>query len=158
MADVFAETAKTSGHEVIVRRLSALKVAPCLDCTYCFTHDGVCIQKDDMNDILQDLNQADLLVLASPIYWFDISAQTKCFIDRMYAFRKKGFHIRSIAMLLNSGADNVYEAAEAQIKAISSYLKWEVKGIIKIPNMTEKGSMLSSPDLQKVWDFAEKLS
>ena len=91
MADVFAETAKTSGHEVIVRRLSALKVAPCLDCTYCFTHDGVCIQKDDMNDILQDLNQADLLVLASPIYWFDISAQTKCFIDRMYAFGKKDF-------------------------------------------------------------------
>ena len=61
-------------------------------------------------------------------------------------------------MLLNSGADNVYEAAEAQMKAISSYLKWEVKGIIKIPNMTEKGSMLGSPDLQKVRDFAENIS
>ncbi|WP_085833725.1 flavodoxin family protein [Clostridium merdae] len=157
MADVFAQAARTAGHTVIIKNLSQLKVAPCIACQYCFTHDGECVQKDDMNSILKDLDTADMLVLASPIYWFDISAQTKCFIDRMYAFGRKGFHIQSIAMLLNSGADNVYAAAEAQLKAISSYLKWEIKGIIKAPNMTEKGSIQNSPDLQKVRDFAVSL-
>lgn len=158
MADVFAESARAAGHEVIVKKLSTLKVHPCIACKYCFEHDGICVQKDDMNGILKELDQSDMLVLASPIYWFDVSAQTKCFIDRMYAFGKKGFHIRSIAMLLDSGADNVYAAAEAQLKSISSFLKWEMKGIIKIPGMTEKGSILVSPKLQEVRDFAESLN
>lgn len=157
MADVFAESARTTGHTVTVKNLSQLKVAPCIACKYCFSHNGECVQKDDMNGILKELDQTDLLVLASPIYWFDVSAQTKCFIDRMYALGKRGFHIQSIAMLLNSGADNVYAAAEAQLKAISTYLKWEIKGIIKAPNMTEKGSVQNSPELQKVRDFAVSL-
>lgn len=154
MADVFAESAREAGHQVTIKKLSELNVKPCIACQYCFDHDGVCIQKDDMNGILKELDHTDFLVLASPIYWFDVSAQTKCFIDRMYAFAKKGFHIRSIAMLLNSGADHVYGAAEAQLNAISSFLKWENKGIIRIPDMQEKGSMSKSPHLQKVREFA----
>ena len=85
LADAFAQAAKESGHEVAVRKLSRLKVGPCLACEYCFTHGGVCMQDDAMNEILQDVHKADMLVLASPIYWFDISAQMKCFIDRLYA-------------------------------------------------------------------------
>lgn len=157
MADVFAKAAKNAGHQVTLRKLSELTVKPCQACQYCFTHDGVCVQKDDMNSILKDLELTDLLVLASPIYWFDVSAQIKCFIDRMYAFAKKGFHIDSIAMLLNSGSDKVYDAAEAQLNDISSYLKWENKGIIKISGMVEKGSMHNTTELQKVRVFAENL-
>jgi multimeric flavodoxin WrbA len=157
MADTFVESAKAAGHDVTVKKLSALKVAPCLGCQYCFSHDGVCIQQDDMNHILNDLEQTDMLVLASPIYWFDVSAQTKCFIDRMYAFAKKGFRIKSIAMLLDSGSDNVFDAAEAQLNAICSYLKWENKGTVKIHGMIDKGSMLKSDKLQSVRDFATAL-
>lgn len=157
MASAFVKSAREAGHEVTVKELSTLKVEPCLACTYCFTHDGVCIQNDDMNSILTDLSQADMLVLASPVYWFDVSAQTKCFIDRMYAFAKKGFHIKSIAMLLNSGADGVYDAAKAQLNSICSYLKWENKGVITISGMVEKGSMLKSEKLKQVQDFAASL-
>lgn len=157
MAEVFAQSATEAGHTVTVRKLSDNKVDPCIACKYCFTHDGVCVQNDDMNDILKDLNQADMLVLASPIYWFDVSAQTKCFIDRMYAFAKKGFHLKSIAMLLNSGADGVYDAAESQLRSIASYLKWEIKGIIKIPNLKEKGSIKDAKELDQVREFAKLL-
>ena len=110
LADAFAQAAKESGHEVAVRKLSRLKVGPCLACEYCFTHGGVCMQDDAMNEILQDVHKADMLVLASPIYWFDISAQMKCFIDRLYACAKTGFHITSAAMLLDSGSPGVYNA------------------------------------------------
>ena len=157
MAQAFTEAAMQNGHTVTVKKLSELKVNPCIDCEYCFTHDGVCVQKDDMNDILKELDQADLLVLASPIYWFDVSAQTKCFIDRMYAFAKKGFHLQGVAMLLNSGDDGVYSAAEAQIKDICAYLKGQLKGIVTVPNMAEKGSMRTAPGLQKVREFAASL-
>lgn len=157
MAEEFARCAIEAGHQVTVRNLSISKVEPCIACQYCFTHDGVCVQKDDMNDILNDLNSADMLVLASPIYWFDVSAQMKCFIDRMYALAKKGFHIQSIAMLLNSGADGVYDAAETQIRYIASYLKWDLKGVLKVPNLKEKGSIKESKELEKVREFAKSL-
>nr|WP_288827080.1 flavodoxin family protein [uncultured Clostridium sp.] len=157
MASAFANAAKEAGHVVTVKKLSTLKVKPCLACTYCFSHDGVCIQNDDMNSILTDLDQADMLVLASPVYWFDVSAQTKCFIDRMYASAKKGFHIKSIAMLLNSVSDGVYDAAKAQLNSICSYLKWENKGVITVSGMNEKGSMLKSEGLDKVRSFANSL-
>lgn len=111
-----------------------------------------------MNDILKDLEHAELLVLASPIYWFDVSAQTKCFIDRMYAFGKKGFSVRSIAMLLNSGAAGVYGAAEAQLKAINSYMKWDIKAIIEIPNRKEKGDIRTAQELNDVREFARNLT
>ncbi|WP_277406310.1 hypothetical protein [Lacrimispora xylanisolvens] len=71
--------------------------------------------------------------------------------------RKKGFHIKSIAMLLNSGADGVYDAAKAQLNSICSYLKWENKGVITISGMVEKGSMLKSEKLKQVQDFAASL-
>jgi multimeric flavodoxin WrbA len=158
MAEVFAQTAIASGHQVTVKKLSEKKVNPCMACQYCFSHDGVCVQRDDMNELLKDLEQADLLVIASPIYWFDVSAQTKCYIDRMYASGKKGFHLSAIAMLLNSGGNGVFAAAEAQLKAIASYLKWEIKGIIKIPNLEKKGSVKEAKELEQVRDFARSLN
>ena len=133
LADAFAQAAKESGHEVAVRKLSRLKVGPCLACEYCFTHGGVCVQDDAMNEILQDVHKADMLVLASPIYWFDISAQMKCFIDR------------------------VYNAAQAQLKDICDYLNWENKGAFTAPGMVEKGSIYQSAALAQVRTFAENL-
>lgn len=158
MAEEFAKTAAKEGHQVVTKKLSEKKVNPCLACQYCFSHDGVCIQKDDMNELLSELDQADMLILAAPIYWFDISAQMKCFIDRMYAFAKKGFRVKSIAMLLNAGADGVFGAAQTQLNIMANYMNWEVKGFIQIPNVKEKGSILSSAELTKVYELARNLS
>lgn len=157
MAEVFAAVAVTAGHQVTLRKLSGLAVHPCRACEYCFKHDGVCVQKDDMNGLLQELEQADVLVLASPIYWFDVSAQLKCFVDRMYAHNRKGFHVQSVAMLLNSASKDVYAAAEAQLKDIAAYLKWENKGAVKISGMQAKGDMKDAADLEKVRAFAQGL-
>jgi multimeric flavodoxin WrbA len=157
MAETFAKGARTSGHEVIIKELSALKVAPCIACTYCFTSGGVCVQKDDMAEILEAVDQADMLLFASPIYWFDITAQLECVIDRMYARGKIGFHHKYVGLLLNSGAEGVYDAAIAQYKATNRYLKWEDKGIITISGMKEKGSMNYSEKLQEVFEFGKNL-
>lgn len=157
MAETFAKGAKESGHEVTIKTLSTLKVAPCTACGYCFTSGGVCAQKDDMSEILEVIDKADMLVFASPVYWFDISAQLKCAIDRMYARGKIGFHHKYVALLLNSGSPGVYDAAIAQYKATNSYLKWEDKGIITISGMEKKGSMNNSEKLKEVFEFGKNL-
>lgn len=61
------------------------------------------------------------------------------------------------ALLLDAGADHVFDAAIAQYKAMTSYLKWEDMGIITVPNMETKGSMTTAPNLDAVIRLGESL-
>ena len=58
------------------------KIAPCLGCYYCASHGGECVRRDDMADLLQQMIDADVIVLASPVYFYSINAQLKAVIDR----------------------------------------------------------------------------
>lgn len=157
MVNEFARGAKEAGHETEIISLGGKKISGCLGCQYCFSHDGVCVQKDDMAEVLKVLDETDLLVFASPIYWFDITAQLKSAIDRMYARGKIGFHFKKTALLLDSASDHVYDAALAQYKAMCSYLKWESVGEICIPGMAEKGSMSDALALKQVYELGKSL-
>ncbi len=69
MVETFAETAHEAGHTVEVIRVAGQKRSLCcLGCRYCFTHEGACVQKDDMADVIESLKGADMVVFASPIY------------------------------------------------------------------------------------------
>lgn len=157
MAQAFAESARESGNTVTIKTMSSLKVNPCLACEYCFTHDGVCVQKDDMAQILEEVDKADMLVFASPVYWFGLCAQIKCVIDRLYARAKKGFHLKYTALLLDSGSPGVYESAIAEYKATNAYLHWEDRGIVTIPGMDTLGAMKNSAQLEEVRKLGKSL-
>lgn len=153
LADAFAEGAREAGHQVTVRRTYDYQVAPCLACGYCRKHDGVCVQKDDMNALLNDIAAADALVIASPIYWFDVTAQAKCFIDRIYAHGEKGFAIKKAAYLLVSASPDVYTAARAQLHDLCNYLKWENGGTFEAPGVGGRGEIAGTDYLQGARDF-----
>ncbi|MCI1983071.1 MAG: flavodoxin family protein [Oscillospiraceae bacterium] len=157
MAEAFAKGARESGNTVAIEKMSSLTVAPCLDCEYCFSHDGVCVQHDGMTEILKAFDQADMVVFASPIYWFNVTAQIKAVIDRLYARAQKGMHPSSSALLLDSGSPGVFGGAVAAYKDTVKYLHWSDRGIYAISGMKSKGAMKDSPDLKKVADFGRSL-
>ena len=97
-------------------------------------------------------------VFASPIYWFDITAQEKAAIDRLYAFGATGFPFTKTALLLDSHSEGVYDAAITMYKSACAYCKWEDQGIVTINGMTERDSMVSSPKLEEVRELARKLA
>ena len=97
-------------------------------------------------------------VFASPIYWFDITAQGKAAIDRLYAFGATGFPFTKTALFLDSHSEGVYDAAIAMYESTCAYCKWEDQGIVTISGMTERESMASSPKLEEVRELARKLS
>ena len=84
LADSAAEGAKAAGAEVESFFLANLDIRPCDACDTC-QETGVCVLTDDMQILYPKLQEADAIVIASPIYWFTMSAQTKVFIDRWYA-------------------------------------------------------------------------
>lgn len=85
LCDAFARGAAEAGNEVEKVRVAAKRIHPCSGCYYCRDHGGVCAHKDDMAELLQKMIDADVLVLASPVYFYSIDAQLKAVIDRTVA-------------------------------------------------------------------------
>lgn len=80
------EGARANGAIVETVYLNAMNIKPCQGCQKCQIADfDGCAVADDMNQLYPMLKEAHSIVIASPVYWFNMSAQTKTFIDRLYA-------------------------------------------------------------------------
>lgn len=114
MVDAFRAGAEESGHRVDVVDVCHKKIGGCLACEYCHSKGkGACVQRDDMQEVYGLLCQAEMLVLASPIYYHGLSGQLKCAIDRLYAaaYPQKPARLKKVAMILSSGDGAMYDGA-----------------------------------------------
>ncbi len=71
--------------EIELLNLSEKEIQSCNGCNSCTNSERTCVIKDDMQEIYKDVLNANMLILASPIYWWNITAQAKQFFDRLYA-------------------------------------------------------------------------
>lgn len=133
MVDAFREGAISAGHTVEVVDVCKMKIGGCLACEYCHTKGaGACIQKDDMQEVYKLLENAEMLVIASPIYYHGISGQLKCVIDRFYAaaYLVGPSRLIKAAMILSSGDPDMYEGALFSFKGdFLGYLGLENMGV-----------------------------
>jgi multimeric flavodoxin WrbA len=90
--------------------LSGLDVKPCLACGSCQINGGLCSQLDGMRTVYPKLREASVLVLATPVYMFNMSAQLKMFLDRCYALMTAEHNVlagKTLAAALSYGADDL---------------------------------------------------
>lgn len=80
------EAAESKGAQVKLFNINDMNIKACQADNYCKAHDGKCAVDDDMQEIYKEIQEADGVILAFPVYFFDINAQAKTFIDRLYAF------------------------------------------------------------------------
>ena len=85
LCDEFMKGALEAGHKVEKIEVARKKIGYCTACYYCRNHNGECVQKDDMAEILDKMIAADVLVLATPVYFYSMNAQLKALIDRTVA-------------------------------------------------------------------------
>ncbi|MDV0446639.1 FMN-dependent NADH-azoreductase [Methanosarcinaceae archaeon Ag5] len=78
------EDAASKGAETKHLDLAKLDIKPCKGCNYCKTHEE-CVQKDDFASVIAEIKSADGIIIGSPVYFYDITAQEKLFIDRLYS-------------------------------------------------------------------------
>jgi multimeric flavodoxin WrbA len=74
-----------SQHKIQLFRLNEMNIRPCQNCGGC-EETGLCVVKDDMGEVYDAIREADRVIVASPIFFFGLSAQTKIMIDRCQAF------------------------------------------------------------------------
>jgi multimeric flavodoxin WrbA len=107
LASRISRGAKSAGARVETVYLQGLKISACRGCDTCKKDDTRgCAIKDDMQGIYPKLIAADAWVIASPVYWFTMSAQTKMFMDRCYAltaYAKNPFAGKRIAIAMSYG-------------------------------------------------------
>lgn len=138
LVQAFEQGAQEAGHEVIVQHVGAQKVAGCLHCEYCHqAGHGKCIQQDDMQSLYPQINAADVIVFASPIYYFTLSAQLQAVIQRCYAINHPA-KAKGAVLLLSSYSPDVYTGAIAQYRDMLHYMGLKDLGIITADNTTNK--------------------
>jgi len=109
MAQAFLDVARERGAASEVYLLNKMDIHGCQGCGKCKSESDVCVVEDDLTPVYDSIRGADILVLASPVYFGDLSAQLKCFWDRTYSFANSDFTSRlgsgkKSVMLLAQGA------------------------------------------------------
>ena len=159
LADALIRGAKEAGHEVVRFDAAFRKVHPCIACNHCGMN-GPCAFKDDFEFVRRHLPDADVVVFATPMYYFGISAQLKAVIDRFYAVNGQ-IHVPKKAVLLMTYA-NRSKRDESPIvthcEVLLEYLGWTNAGTIIAPGVWPVGAIQATPYPEQAYRLGKSLS
>ena len=149
LADEFASGASTAGHQVEKVVLAGKKLGFCTACYAC--RGGSCPQQDDAPAIIQKMLQADVLVLATPVYFFTMCAQLKALIDRSVMVYpeikgKEFYYLMTMAETEEKDFTGTIEALRGFVACCPDSREC---GMVCVPGVYEKGAIAGNPALAK---------
>lgn len=147
-------------HQVTVVSVADYKVAPCTGCNQCFEREGnACVQQDDMTRIVAILQTADVLVIASPVYFYGISAQLKAVIDRLHTPLRNQFPIQKLALMLVGAASlpELFDAIKVQYQLVLNFFHLQDAGMVLVRGAKERGDVRNGNMLQEAFDLGNSL-
>lgn len=147
-------------NDVEVVSVADYKVNPCIGCNSCFARENhQCFQKDDMKLIYRKLRGADIIAVASPVYFYGISAQLKAVVDRLHNPVRKEFHVKKLVLLLVGAATlpELFDAIKVQYQLILNFFHLENAGMVLVRGVKDIGDMKEHPALQEAYDLGASL-
>mgnify|MGYP005762896261 FL=1 len=172
LVQAFAEGAKDAGHTVETVSLLKQEVKGCLGCNAC-RYGKPCIQKDSFNEMVPRILEADLIVFASPLYFWTVSSKIKAFIERFYCIaqedpnpplgRYEKYPVKDSALLMTS-ADNFFwtfeQAASYYQFAVVNYIGFHDRGMLLAGGCGDtngKPQIQQTDWLEKAYAFGKKI-
>jgi multimeric flavodoxin WrbA len=170
LLDQALKGATEAGAEVDSFRVSDLKITPCRGCHSC-TKTGICVIKDDMQDIYPKLLAANIVILASPVYFYGVTGWTKAMVDRSQALwerkytlndptlgdeaqKKKGFFI-SVG---GTKGQKLFEGTVLSVKYFFDAFNAVYTGDLLFRKMDAYGDILKDPEaLPQAFDAGRRL-
>ena len=153
----FAAGAESAGHSAEILDLARVKVSPCLGCNACYRNGGTCIQKDDMTEIREKMLAADVIVLASPIYFYSMTAQMKTVIDRTYAFYQE-LAGKEFYYIITCGGPGM-EYTETMVASLRGFTccipDAQEKGILCGTGVNEPGEVKNAESYIKAYEMGQ---
>lgn len=141
-------------NSIDVLSVSELKINPCIGCNSCFenvVHD--CFQDDDMNIVYEKLKTADIAVIASPVYFYGISAQLKAMIDRLHTPKRNDFAIKKLALILVGAAElpEMFDAIITQYQLALNFFGLGDAGMVLVRGAKNKGDVNDTETLDQAY-------
>lgn len=157
----FMKGAEAAGHEVTCFDLQKMKIHGCLGCCKGGKEkDSPCVQKDDMARIYPVYEKSDIVVLASPMYYWGISGQLKCAFDRLFAVAELTTNYENpkkdciLLMASEGNTESNFAPVRAFYEGLTSHLGWKNIGIVYAGGNMDTGDILNNP---QQLEEAEKL-
>lgn len=159
LAKEFVRGAKEAGNKVTVVSLATTKIAPCIGCYVCQKGEKKCWQADKAADILAKMQKADVIVFASPVYFYSISAQLKALFDRSVAIypdlpNKQYYFLMTMA-------DTNRTMFEGTVKAMQGFLDCyegsTLRGQVCASGVYEKGAIKGTKYLDQAYRLGLKV-
>lgn len=156
LCDEFMRGAMEAGHEVEKIRVQEKKVACCVACYAC-RNTGVCAIKDDMAEIMQKMIDCDVMVLASPVYFYSIDAQLKAVIDRSVCRwtevkNKEMYYIMTAADVEKTSMDTTLACFRGYADCVEGALE---KGIIFGTGVYAAGEVKGKEVMQEAYEMGK---
>lgn len=151
LAAEFARGAGEAGHRVEVIRLRDKKIAFCRGCMACQRTDARrCVIEDDAIGICRKMHDADVIVWATPVYYYSVSGQMKTMIDRANPLYDTDYHFRE-TYLLASAAEDEETTVEGAVKALQGWVdcfpRLCLKGVVFAGGVNDPGDIEGHPAL-----------
>lgn len=162
LVKAFSLGAESAGNTVKEFFLSDMDIHGCKGC-FC-GHSGracPCVQKDDMDRIYPYVRECDVLVLASPLYYWNMSGQVMTVIDRLFALEEgegnllRG-HGRACALLM-AAEGHGFEAVFGYYKHLAKQLQWENLGAVLAGGNGDIGDISGKPEIQKAYELGRSI-
>ena len=160
LAKSFADGA-SKHHHVDIVRVCDLHINPCIGCNSCFLSDNHrCCQHDDMHIVYEKMGKADMLVIASPVYFYGISAQLKAVIDRFHNPIRDTFNIKKMALLLVGAASlpDLFDAIIAEYGLCLRFFDIEDAGRVLARGVNEKGDINKTSALEEAFRLGSSVN
>jgi len=155
--------ASSKGAQTSIYFLNELNIRGCQACNYCKEH-GECRQQDDMVQLYKAIKEAKGLVIGSPIYMDYLSAQTKLFLDRLFAFLGPDLRPtlppgKRAVLVYSQGGGNNPEVMDSLAKFLRGALGIEVRGVVGGNGFNELGAVKNRDDLlDKAFSLGQELA
>ena len=159
LCDEFARGAAECGNHVEKIRVADKKIGYCRACYYCRDNGGACVLKDDMAEVLQKMIDADVIVLASPVYFYSIDAQLKAVIDRTLARwtevkNKEFYYIITCADGAKQSVMTTLDCLRAYADCVSGAVE---RGVIYGTGVYQKGEIKASSAMKQAYEMGRSV-
>src|SRR5574344_93362 len=158
LASQFTKGAEKEGHRVEIIYLREYEINYCMGCMACLKK-GKCVQNDDVDSIMPKMMEADVIVFATPVYYYDLSGQMKTFLDRcnpLYSRMsdKDFYYIVTCADDSDEMVHRVFDSFEGFAYCFENIRN---KGRIYGLNANEKGEVTDTPAFEKTYELGRKV-
>lgn len=159
LADSFIKGAKEAGHEVARFDAAFKNIHPCIGCNSCGMN-GPCIFKDDFEFVREHIVKADMVVFATPMYYFGISAQLKTVIDRFYAINGQIHHPKKAVLLMTYANTSPAEAEpiKKHYEVLLNYLGWQDAGQVIASGVWPVGAVNKTDYPRQAYELGKSLT